>query len=348
MILRTETVEQSVDIDEVVTLEKQVVMTPGREPLGMVRKRLPPPAEPRGTVLLVHGFGQNRYTWHVAGRSFSAYLAREGWDVFNCDLRGHGRSRRFGSQRPRVLEEYIREDVPALASEALRISGDERIFLIGHSMGGIISYGAAATGLRQKTSGIVSIGSPYLFGTGSRTLSAVSAVLNTFRNTGVFDSNPRLPLRLVGRHLHKRRRLWDSRFWLSPIRPWTPGSVEDSVLDDYLSRAFDWSSLEIAFDIFRAGKDGVLAGRHGRSNYRAAFEHLDRPLLVIAGTRDHLAPPESVRPACRGSRSRDKTYRAFPMGHVDLIVGREAPKTVWPTVSEWLARRATYGQVSAG
>jgi pimeloyl-ACP methyl ester carboxylesterase len=340
MILRTETVEQSVDGEEQVTLEKQVVMTPGREPLGMVRKRLPAPAEPRGTVLLIHGFGQNRYTWHVRGRSFSAYLARDGWDVFNCDLRGHGRSRRFGSQRPRVLDEYIREDLPAFADEALRLSGDAKVYLVGHSMGGIISYGAAATSLRQKTAGIVTIGSPYLFGLGSRTLTALSAVLNTLRSTGIFDSNPTLPLRLVGRHLQKRRQLWDSRLWPTPIRPWSPGSVEDSVLDDYLARAFDWSSLEIAFDIFRAGKDGVLAGRHGRTNYRAAFEHLDRPLLVIAGTHDHLAPAASVRPAILGSRAKDKTYRAFPMGHVDLIVGREAPRTVWPTISGWLSRRS--------
>jgi pimeloyl-ACP methyl ester carboxylesterase len=340
MILRTETVEQSVDGDELVTLEKQVVMTPGREPLGMVRKRLPPTAKTRGTVLLIHGFGQNRYTWHVAGRSFSAYLAREGWDVFNCDLRGHGRSRRFGSQRPRVLDEYISEDLPAFAEEALRLSGHEAVFLIGHSMGGIISYGAAATSLRRKTRGLVSIGSPYLFGMGSRTLSALSAVLNTLRSTGVFDSNPKLPLRLVGRHLHKRRGLWDSKLWPTPIRPWHPGSVEDAVLEDYLARAFDWSSLEIAFDIFRAGRRGVLAGRHGRTDYRTAFEHLNRPLLVIAGTNDHLAPAESVRPAFEGSRSKDKTYRAFPMGHVDIIVGREAPKTVWPTVSSWLSRRS--------
>ncbi len=339
MILRTETVEQVVDGDQRGTFLKEVVMTPGPQPLGMVRKRLPTPAETRGTVLLVHGFGQNRYTWHISSRSFSSYLASHGWDTFNVDLRGSGRSRRFGSGRPSVLDEFIREDVPACAREAMRLSGHGRVFLVGHSMGGLISYGAGATSLRDSLRGIVSIGTPYRFGLGSRSLTAASALLTTARFTGVFDGNPTVPLRVLGRHLHKRRTLWDSRAWPVPIRAWLPGSVEDDVLEEYLQRAFDWTNMAIAFDILRAGRDGKLLSRDGRADYGMAFEHLDRPLLVVAGTHDTLAPPASVRPAYEASRARDKLYRAFPLGHIDLIVGREAPRTVWPLIQTWLARR---------
>jgi pimeloyl-ACP methyl ester carboxylesterase len=339
MILRTETVEQTIDGGRRVTLEKEIVMTPGTQPLGMVRKRLPRPARARGTVLLVHGFGQNRYTFHITGRSFSAFLASEGWDTFNVDLRGHGRSRRFGSERPELLSEYIREDVPACAREALRLSGDERLFLLGHSMGGIIAYGAAATKLRDRTRGVVSVGSPYHFGLGSRTLTALSALLNAARFTGVFDTNPVLPLRILGRHLHNRRAMWDSTLLPVPIRPWSPGSVEDEVLSEYLSRAFDWTSLAVAFDILRAGRSGILRTRSGKTSFAQAFEHLDVPLLIIAGTKDALAPAPSVRPAWERSRSHDKTYREFALGHIDLIVGREAPLTVWPLIKDWLLRR---------
>jgi len=117
------------------------------------------------------------------------------------------------------------------------------------------------------------------------------------------------------------------------------GAFEDEVLDEYLHRAFDWSSLAIAFDILRAGRDGILRTKLGRTNFASAFEHLDRPLLVIAGTKDALAPPASVRPAYERSRAADKSYRVFPLGHIDLIVGREAPLTVWPLVQAWLERR---------
>ena len=37
---------------------------------------------------------------------------------------------------------------------------------------------------------------------------------------------------------------------------------------------------------------------------------------------------------------RDKRFRVFPLGHIDLIVGREATRTVWPLIGEWLLRRS--------
>lgn len=339
MILRTETVEQVIDGELRGTFLKEVLLTPGPEPLGMVRKKLEGAAETRGAVLLVHGFGQNRYTWHSTKRSFSAYLASHGWDVFNLDLRGHGRSRRFGARRPSLLDEYIKEDVPACAREAMRLSGHDRVFLVGHSMGGLISYAVAATALRDVVRGIVSIGSPYRFGLGSRTLTMLAGLLTTAGFTGVFDSNPTLPLRALGRQLLRSRMLWDTRALPIPVRAWLPGSVEADVLDEYLRRAFDWTNVAIALDILRAGRDGKLRSVDGRTDYGAAFEHLDRPLLVIAGTHDSLAPPPSVRPAFERSRSSDKSYRAFPLGHIDLIVGRQAPLTVWPLIQTWLARR---------
>jgi poly(3-hydroxyalkanoate) synthetase len=69
------------------------------------------------------------------------------------------------------------------------------------------------------------------------------------------------------------------------------------------------------------------------------FEQMDLPLLVIAGANDDLAPPQSVRPAFLRSRARDKTYRALPLGHIDLLVGRDAPSTTWSLVTQWLNKR---------
>lgn len=337
MLLRSESVEQVVDGDVRATLAKEVHMIEAEHPLAMVRKHLPGGAT-RGPVLLVHGFGQNRYTWHNARRSFSAYLATHGWDVFNVDLRGHGRSRRFGAPRPRGLDDYIRYDVPAFAREALALSGRPRLFFVGHSMGGLLSYSVAGSELRDRTAGVVSIGSPYKFGRGSATLLALRALAAAVHFTGAFDENPVFPMRALGKHLRKRATLWDQRF-PAPIRPWRPGSVEREVLDDYLERAFDRTSFTVGVDILRAGQEGRFVSKDKRVDYTTAFEMLEAPLLVIAGTDDMLAPPASVRPAYERSRSTDRTYREYPLGHVDLIIGREAPVTVWPLVQQWLARR---------
>ena len=339
MILRTEIVEQAIDGTERRTFVKEVVMTPGQHPLGMVRKRLPPPAKSRGAVILVHGYAQNRYTWHSSRRSFVNYLAEDGWDVFNVDLRGHGRSRRFGAPAPRAMDDYIREDLPHFVEEALALSGEDRLFLIGHSMGGLISYFAGGTRLRERVRGIASLGSPYVFGQGSALLFGLRELAAAVRWTGLFDSNPHVPSRIVGRHLNRRKSLWNARLLPLPIRAWAPDTVEPDVLEEYLHRTFDRSTIAVALDIFRAGRDQAFKSADGMIDYSTAFEILDRPLLVVAGSEDKLAPPASVRPAYERSRSRDKTYRTFPFGHIDLVVGKEATRTVWPLLRNWLARR---------
>ncbi|MCA9606339.1 MAG: alpha/beta hydrolase [Myxococcales bacterium] len=339
MILRTETVEQTIDGEQRQTFLKEVLMTAGQHPLGMVRKRLPPPHPSRGAVILIHGYAQNRYTWHSTKRSFVNYLADDGWDVFNVDLRGHGRSRRFGAPYPRNMDDYIREDMPSFVDEVREVSGHDKVFLVGHSMGGLISYFAGGTKLRDRVRGITSIGSPYVFGQGSALLIGLRELAAVVRWTGLLDANPAFPLRIVGRHLERRKSIWNARSLPLPIRAWAPDTVEPEVLEEYLARTFDRSTLAVALDIFRAGKAKGFKSVDGMIDYSTAFEILDRPLLVVAGTEDGLAPPASVRPAYDRSRSRDKTYRAFPFGHIDLVVGKEATRTVWPLIRNWLARR---------
>ena len=337
VILRTETVEQTITGRRRAVFVKDVVMTPG-QPIGMVRKRKAGLKRTRGAIMLVHGFGQNRYTWHVSRRSFSAYLADLGWDVFNVDLRGHGRSLGFDGSRPQVLDEYILEDLPACAREIEELSGHDSLVVIGHSMGGLIAYCAAATELKSRTQAIVTIGSPYRFGQGSMRLRALGGILRAARWTGALD-NTELPLKFVGHHLRRRRAFWDSPLTPKPVRPWRPGAVETEVLDEYLGLAFEHTNFGIGLDIIAGGDRVALRSGDGRIDYGAAFETLNVPLLVVAGDSDDLAPPASVRAAYDRSGSDDKTFRVYPLGHVDLVLGRSAVTTVWPLVSDWLARR---------
>ena len=340
MILRSEVTKQYVDVDRRELLRKEIVMTPG-QPIGMVRKRPVGEAPTRGAVLLVHGFGQNRYTWHVSKRSYSNYLAAAGYDVFNADLRGHGRSLKYDGARASRIADFIEHDIPQCIDEVLKLSGHQRVFLVGHSMGGLICTAAASGRARGKVAGIITLGSPYSFGEGSRMLDYFSKLLMGLRATGVLDRNFHVPLGFLGNHLRKRIRVWDSPKFRFPIRPWRPGSVEHDILDEYLQRSFDFSNIHVAFDIFSGSHRKSLIGpNRGLVDYARAFQSLKIPLLIVAGSHDDLAPPRSVRVAYEVSGSDDKTYREFPCGHVDIIMGKEAVSTVWPLCKDWLDERA--------
>ena len=341
MILQTEIVEQCIDAGVRARFVKDVMATrEGAHPIAIIRKRLANQPQTKAAVMLVHGFGQNHYSWHTSQRSFSAYLASRGYDVFNIDLRGRGRSRRFGARHDTGLDDYIREDLPAAIRSALRVSGHERLFLVGHSMGGMISYCVAGSTMSEQVAGVITIGSPYRFGHGSVYLRLGGPILYAARLTGLLDTDPPVPFRSIGALLRRWLPLWDSRFAPFPIRLWRAGSIEHDILKENIAASFEHSRMGIALGIVTVGLEDGFRSHDGLIDYGLAFELAEKPLLAIAGTYDSLAPPASVRFAVTRSRAADKTYREFPMGHIDLVVGRDAPFTVWRLVRTWLDAHA--------
>ncbi len=338
MILYGRTLEQTIDRHERATFVKELVVSGGRVPLAMVRKRLV--SNGGGTkapVLLVHGFGQNRYAWHLPARSFANHLARAGYDVFNLDLRGHGRSRHFGARAPRSVDEYVSEDLPIAIEEILTHTGQRAPWVVGHSLGGLVSY-AAAPKLAGAVAGIASIGSPYHFTRGSFSLQAISLLFEAMRRAGVPHVGMPLPLYPIGAFMRTIRRVADSPFYPIPLRGWHAGALEPHVLDQHLRLAFDRAGIQELRNMFEWAAQKRFGGP--TQDYVERFESMDLPLLVVAGMNDDLAPPASVRPAFERSRSKDKTYKTVPLGHIDLLVGRDAPLATWPLVVNWIAKRS--------
>ncbi len=343
MILHGRVVDQVIDRGGGRTFHKEVVVTGSPVPLAMVRKRLVtvdgngaagPGQGTLAPVLLVHGFGQNRYAWHLPARSFANHLAAAGFDVFNLDLRGHGRSRHFGGKRARGVEDYVREDLPAAVEEVQALSGKRAVWVIGHSLGGLVGYAAAPT-LAGAVGGVVSIGSPYHFTRGSMTLGALTYLFRAISLAQL--PNAHLPMAPVGLAMRVFRRFAESPVYPIPLRGWHAGAVEPEVLEQHLRLAFDRAALGEMRDMFDWASQRRFGGHE--SDYVERFERMDLPLLVVAGANDDLAPPASVRPGFTLSRSHDKTYRVLPLGHIDLLVGRDAPITTWTLVTKWLLRR---------
>jgi polyhydroxyalkanoate synthase subunit PhaC len=354
MILNQTRVEQVIDQDERGPFVKELVLVrfsapgPGKDgkggreiPLAMVRKRCAIKGGTRATVLLIHGYGQNRYAWHLPARSFSNYLARAGFDVFNLDLRGHGRSRHLGARWPGHVSEFVKEDVPAVVEEIQRLTGPRPVFLMGHSLGGLISYGAA-TELNGAVGGVVTLGSPYLFTRGSLALTVLGRLMLAV-DRRVPLGHGELTLKSWGEAMRMARVFVESPIFPLPIRGFAPRSMEPNVLAQHMSLAMDQGSITVLRNMFLDAAEWRRSGDRlgGLSGYAERFESLNVPLLIVSGAHDDLAPPASVVPAFERSRSSDKTYRSFPRGHIDILMGRDAPQTIWRLVEAWITSRAT-------
>lgn len=340
MIVTTDIVEQTTDLGRRVRVVKEIVRVDGASPLALVRKRRIDAHDhanaTHGPVLLVHGFGQNRYAWHLSQRSLSAHLAAEGFDVWNLDLRGHGRSRAFGSGAADDLDGYIHHDLPAVLREVQEVSARPRVAYIGHSMGALLGHVLAATE-RASLSALVSIAAPYRFGLGNPWLRELArAVVKT---TGPLPRATELPMRLVRGIFELPVELWDHPRIPIPMRMWEPRTMEPEVLREYLRRAFDRATFGELAQVVKHGLSGRFESGDATRDYALAWKGADLPVLVIAGAHDLLAPPASVWPVFHESASPDKHFRQVPFGHGDLILGREAPQRVWPMIASWLAER---------
>ncbi len=104
-----------------------------------------PDARPvRGTVLMVHGFGE-----HIGRYAYvAAHLNAWGYRAIGYDHRGHGRSE---GPKGRLMhaDDWMRD--LALAIDAVRAAHPGPLWLLGHSMGGLICARFVAEGVADGT-----------------------------------------------------------------------------------------------------------------------------------------------------------------------------------------------------
>ena len=105
-------------------------------------------APPKAAVVIVHGSGEygGRY------REFAGFLAENGYSVYALDLRGFGES---GGDRAFVanFDEYAK-DILALVRHAQNES-KKAVFLLGHSLGGLIAAYIAANAQNTGLAGLI-------------------------------------------------------------------------------------------------------------------------------------------------------------------------------------------------
>lgn len=306
-----------------VRLRKARIRLDGR--LSLVRKA--PLGEARGEVVLVHGFAQNRYSWHSSVRSMSAWLVARGWRVHSVEMRGHGESRAGAGAES--FSDYV-DDAVRIAEAVERPA-----FWIGHSLGGAVSYAAAT---RAPMRGVVGIGALFRFAQANRTLHWLCRLSNLMKGRKLLGGLT-VRTRLAGQIIGRLYGISDIAGYAFPVSGWAPDSIEPELLAERLEKGFDWTSLHVWLDMARWGATGAF-------DYEAAWKEEKVPVLVIAGDLDHLMPPDDAKVAYDLAGGADKTWMLLDpwhtglhWGHLDLILGKAAPRWVWGPIDEWMSAR---------
>jgi len=339
--------QEVVDGADRVKLVKQLheVRTADGMSLMMISKR-PVDGDPH-PVLLVHGLGQNRYSWHLSGRSFANFLVQRGYWTFNLELRGHGLSRTLGSRHPRDLDEYVLLDVPAALDQIAELAGGSLPFFVGHSLGGMIGY-RLEPATTQRLKGMISVAGPFYFGQGNLPLRALAKLGRPALDLSVIRLVPTLPLPIdaVGTAVRASLPFWDFPYNFFPVQVWCPRSIERDLLRERIADGFDRTSANILRQMVVWAARGRFMDKGDEAEDDRRLAAFDIPLLCLAGDRDTAVPLGSIEPGFERVGAADKTLRLYgeerdgvPFGHCDLICGRHAPRIVWPEVAAWLDAR---------
>ena len=304
--------------------------------LAVLRYRAMGTAATSDPVLLVHGFAANRYNFDLCDeRSLARHLAQAGYDTWILELRGRGYSMRpklFSQQRYSwCFDEYVEQDLPAAAAAVLRASGGERLHLVGFSTGALACYGFLSDPHRTApVASLVSLAGPSSF---KRAGAHVSG--RTVRN-----------LRWLRHRFLMRVLAPVSGYWhpLPTRLVHNPENVEGAIVRRAMVNLIANFAQDELLQYGRWLENDVFQSLDQRRDYRAEMARIDVPALFVAGARDLLAPPDAVKDAHDAVSSTKKRFvicskaQKFSTnyGHFDLLIGREAPREIYPLVSSWL------------
>ncbi len=285
-------------------------------------------------VLLVHGMGANHRNFDFRPETgLAPWLQERGWDVWVPVLRGDP-----GSVAPHTeawdrytFAQHAHHDLPAIVDAVLAKTGQDRLYWVGHSMGGMLLYTTLQRRPGRVTAG-VTVCSPAC-------MAELSPLQRRFRR---WSHLAPLRRRLPARAGAKASLLLGAA---NPLYRWL--LYRENMDRDLAKGLIEAAIIDLPGAMMREAAGWMKAGALEDPNGRPWVQPANLPLLVLAGSVDQVAPPASVACACEIFPSCE--YRLLgreaglttDYGHIDTLVGTTARDEVYPVIGAFLdAQRA--------
>jgi polyhydroxyalkanoate synthase subunit PhaC len=249
------------------------------------------------------------------------------------------------------IEDYVSDFLKEAVTFVNRAHGREDLHLLGYCMGGTLSAMFAALHPEAIRS-LTLLAAPIDFG-GRETLLHlwtererfdVDAFIDTHRNCPAwFLQTCFLMMKPVQNFLEKNLALYEQMDDLQGISSYF--AMERWINDN----------VPVAGETFRAfvkklyQRNELVRGEFQLGARRVDLGRITAPLLLLTAQKDHLVAPASTEGIRPHVGSRDIRSMTIEAGHVGLVVGGKAQKTVWPEATRWMAQHSTLqGEQAAG
>jgi polyhydroxyalkanoate synthase len=296
-------------------------------------------------VLVVHGISSNHYCWDLdAQRSLGSYLAARGFDTWLLDLRGHGDARNAPGgrnlDRAWTADDYGLGDIPTAVAYVQAQTGHDKLGYVGHSLGGMVGAIYASQVGDEALWAMVVVGSPAEFTDPDPILALTRHTFGISGATLPFILTPQLAR--VANAFNDSLPI-DVEAYLFNDLNMEPEAAK-RMMHTVVSPLWPGEMLQFASMI----GDGSFQSGDGAQDYVQAMGGITVPVLAIAGRADRVAPPDRVQGYYEAVGSEHKRFVvaglengfAADYGHLDLPIGDNAPKEIYPLIEGWLRSHA--------
>ena len=257
-----------------------------------------PDEAPQALVLVAHGYSEHSGRYLHVLRA----LAEAGFAAVAPDHRGHGRSARLLGFVERF--EPILEDLRQVRQEALERIGQVPVFILGHSMGGLVTVRYVQR-YPEDVLGAVTVGAAVL-----PPPDVPGYMVKVARLLGALT--PRLPI----------------QSFFNPEKASRVPAVQHELRTDPLVYRGRIRA--------RTGAEVLQAMNDARDGFGA----IRTPMLLIHGAADALVLPSDSEQILAGVASEDKRLELVPSAYHEVLHEPEGPETL-AGIIQWIREHVT-------
>ena len=286
-----------------------------------------------GSPLLVVPSLVNRYYILdlAPGNSLLRHLAGERIRAFAVDWDAPLGERKFS------LTDYITR-LERAAEAAVQASGGRKLCVLGYCMGGLLALALAAR-RPDLVGSLALLAVPWAFhAERADHAKLLASMADPFARA--FGNLGEVPVDVL-------QALFASLDPLLAVKKFTrfaelasdsPAALGFVALEDWLNDGVPLA-LPAALECLR---DWYGADRPGRGEWRVGDkaivpQEIDMPALVVLPATDRIVPPLAAK--ALAATLPKAAVMTPPLGHIGMVVARDAPKAVWPKLTAWVRAR---------
>jgi len=318
---------------------KEVIWTKNKAKLyrykSGIEKQFPVP------ILLVYALINRPYILDLMpGKSLVEYLVSQGFDVYLLDWGIPGDEDAHLS-----FEHYVLDYLPRTVRKVLRTSHAEEFTLFGHCMGGTISAMYAALFPEKPLRNLILLTTPVDFTPDNMGLYRIFTNEEYFRPDVLVKAFGNIPGELID---IGTRLVTPGASYIDTYMTMWDRIMQDKSMDVWLAMN-KWVNDGVSFpgaafrqwirDFYQQNK--LVKGEIRLRGQRVDLSQITCPVLTIAGKHDHICTLPQTEATMSLIGSQDKEFFVLDAGHVSLLTGPEARKSLWPKLRSWLEPRST-------